>query len=142
MWHKAIWMGHQVRLELTRVGLLVELARHETERSVVVQLGEVEFCSLVCLISSESFSGHLVKASATEKIWRFWWPTLDFLSHFVVVIFLCWDLIPGFLWCCLVSEKYMQFCYVMRLYLDKVQSLFLSYIQRVRHTNVRYRTLA
>ena len=30
MWHKAIWMGHPMRLELTRVGLLVELANHYT----------------------------------------------------------------------------------------------------------------
>ena len=32
MWHKAIWKGHQMRLELTRVGLLVELANHYTTR--------------------------------------------------------------------------------------------------------------
>ena len=32
MWHKAIWKGHPVRLELTRVGLLVELANHYTTR--------------------------------------------------------------------------------------------------------------
>ena len=30
MWHKAIWKGHPVRLELTRVGLLVQLANHYT----------------------------------------------------------------------------------------------------------------
>ena len=28
MWHKAIWKGHPMRLELIRVGLLVELANH------------------------------------------------------------------------------------------------------------------
>ena len=32
MWHKAIWNGHPMRLELTRVGLLVELANHYTTR--------------------------------------------------------------------------------------------------------------
>ena len=32
MWHKAIWKGHPMRLELTRVGLLVELANHYTTR--------------------------------------------------------------------------------------------------------------
>ena len=31
MWHKAIWKGHPMRLELTRVGLLVELANHYTK---------------------------------------------------------------------------------------------------------------
>ena len=30
MWHKAIWKGHPMRLELTRVGLLVELADYYT----------------------------------------------------------------------------------------------------------------
>ena len=28
MWHKAIWKGHQMKLELTHVGLLVELANN------------------------------------------------------------------------------------------------------------------
>ena len=32
MWHKAIWKGHPMRLELTRVGLLVELANHYTTK--------------------------------------------------------------------------------------------------------------
>ena len=32
MWHKAIWKGHPMRLELTRVGLLAELANHYTTR--------------------------------------------------------------------------------------------------------------
>ena len=32
MWHKAIWKGHSMRLELTRVGLLVEFANHYTTR--------------------------------------------------------------------------------------------------------------
>ena len=30
MWHKAIWKGHPMRLELTRVGLLAKLANHYT----------------------------------------------------------------------------------------------------------------
>ena len=33
MWHKAIWKGHPMRLELSRVGLLVELANPYTARS-------------------------------------------------------------------------------------------------------------
>ena len=32
MWRKAIWKGHPMRLELTRVGLLVKLANHYTTR--------------------------------------------------------------------------------------------------------------
>ena len=31
MWYKAIWKGHPVRLELTRIGLVVELANHYTQ---------------------------------------------------------------------------------------------------------------
>ena len=36
MWHKAIWKGHPMRLELTRVGLLVELANHYTTRGAFI----------------------------------------------------------------------------------------------------------
>ena len=32
MWHKAEWMERPMRLELTRVGLLVELANHYTTK--------------------------------------------------------------------------------------------------------------
>ena len=32
MWHKALWKGHPMRRELTRVGLLAELANHYTTR--------------------------------------------------------------------------------------------------------------
>ena len=36
MWHKAIWKGHPMRLELIRVGLLVELANHYTTKGALV----------------------------------------------------------------------------------------------------------
>ena len=32
MWHKAEWMGRPMRLELTRVGLLVKLANRYTTK--------------------------------------------------------------------------------------------------------------
>ena len=32
MWHKAEWMGHSMRLELTLADLLVKLANHYTNR--------------------------------------------------------------------------------------------------------------
>ena len=35
MWHKAEWMGHPMRLELTRVGLLVYLANRYTIRGAL-----------------------------------------------------------------------------------------------------------
>ena len=44
MWHKAIWKGHPMRLELTRVGLLVELANHYTTRGA----SRVALVSLSC----------------------------------------------------------------------------------------------
>ena len=35
MWHKAKWMGRPMRLELTRVGLLVYLANRYTTRGAL-----------------------------------------------------------------------------------------------------------
>ena len=35
LWHKALWKGHPMRLELTRVGLLVQLANHYTTRGAL-----------------------------------------------------------------------------------------------------------
>ena len=36
MCHKAEWMGHPMRLELTRVGLLVKLANHYTTKGALI----------------------------------------------------------------------------------------------------------
>ena len=41
MWHKAEWMGHPMRLELTRVGLLVKLANRYTPKGVLIVFGIV-----------------------------------------------------------------------------------------------------
>ena len=38
MWHKAIWKGRPMRLELTRVGLLVELANRYTTKGAQIYL--------------------------------------------------------------------------------------------------------
>ena len=38
MWHKAKWKGHPMRRELTRVGLLVQLANHYTTRGAWLYL--------------------------------------------------------------------------------------------------------
>ena len=38
MYHKAAWIGHPMRIELTRVGLLVYLANHYTTRGTREQL--------------------------------------------------------------------------------------------------------
>ena len=36
MWHKAEWMEHQMRLEVTLTCLLVKLANHYTTRGAVL----------------------------------------------------------------------------------------------------------
>ena len=38
IWHKANWMGDPMRLELTRVGLLVKLANHYTTKDALNNL--------------------------------------------------------------------------------------------------------
>ena len=38
MWHKAEWMGHPMRLELTRVGLLVKLANRYTTKGALERM--------------------------------------------------------------------------------------------------------
>ena len=43
MQHKAAWMGHLVRIELTREGLLVYLANHYTTQSAQANLVSVFF---------------------------------------------------------------------------------------------------
>ena len=40
MWHKAEWMGHPMRIELTRVGLLVKLANRYTTKGTQVNVIE------------------------------------------------------------------------------------------------------
>ena len=41
MWHKAIWKGHPMRLELTRVGLLAEM--EEAVTKVIDTLTQEDF---------------------------------------------------------------------------------------------------
>ena len=38
MWHKAEWMGRPMRLELTRIGLLVQLANRYTTRGALTSI--------------------------------------------------------------------------------------------------------
>ena len=48
MWHKAEWMGRPMRLELTRVGLLVNLANRYTNRGAPdTQVENDSFCHLL-----------------------------------------------------------------------------------------------
>ena len=43
MWHKAEWMGHPMRLELTRVSLLVKLANHYNTKQFNSEVLEYSF---------------------------------------------------------------------------------------------------
>ena len=42
MWFKAVWIGRTIRLELTRQGLLAELANQYTTRGAQAQKGVKE----------------------------------------------------------------------------------------------------
>ena len=57
MWHKAEWMGRPMRLELTRVGLLVKLAnRYTTKRLIlkrIINVGHVHFKPFTCVQTNE-----------------------------------------------------------------------------------------
>ena len=48
MWHKAEWMGRPMRLEITRVGLLVKLANRYTTNGAQSYIYKIyvwtEFC--------------------------------------------------------------------------------------------------
>ena len=50
MWHKAEWMGRPMRLELTRVGLLVELANRYTTTYMIVPSGLFKLLSWQTLL--------------------------------------------------------------------------------------------
>ena len=65
MWHKAIWKGHPMRLELTRVGLLVELANHYTTR-VVAWCPKHQTAKWCCW-----FDGHSLTRPGSQKTWVF-----------------------------------------------------------------------
>ena len=53
MWHKAIWKGHSMRLEITSVGLLVELANHYTTRGA--HLSNVQTTSWAFSLSLKNY---------------------------------------------------------------------------------------
>ena len=73
MWHKAIWKGHPMRPELTRVGLLVELANHYTTTGAFVY---VCVCVCVCVCACVSFLFNL----------RFFWFICLFVCLFVCLL--------------------------------------------------------
>ena len=60
MWYRAIWKGHPMRLELTRVGLPVELANHYTTR------GAFRVCNCLCGVSSASVTRNNIDNTNTN----------------------------------------------------------------------------
>ena len=50
MWHKAEWMGRPMRLELTRVGLLVQLANRYTTRGAPKKyiIDNISYYTVIC----------------------------------------------------------------------------------------------
>ena len=57
MWHKAEWMGRPMRLELTRVGLLVYLANRYTTRGAHGCLLEVIYKALCFDVAQGRMNG-------------------------------------------------------------------------------------
>ena len=57
-WHKADWMGHPMRLELTLAGLLVKLANHYTTRGALylsIYLYLLKSCYITCTFNFDWF---------------------------------------------------------------------------------------
>ena len=66
MWHKAVWMVQQMRLELTREGLLVSLANRYTEvyRWSYEYFNQPSYNGLVSLFNGISALFRLLNAKA------------------------------------------------------------------------------
>ena len=54
MWHKVIWKGHPMRLELIRVGLLVEFANHYTTKGAL-DVNKVKRFQILLCFTNNSF---------------------------------------------------------------------------------------
>ena len=57
MWHKAEWMGRPMRLELTRVGLLVQLANRYTTRGTQAGVNLVIYKALCFNVAQGRMNG-------------------------------------------------------------------------------------
>ena len=57
MWHKAEWMGYPMRLELTRVGLLVKLANRYTTKGAHNGVGIVIYEALCFDVAQGRMNG-------------------------------------------------------------------------------------
>ena len=57
MWYKADWIGHPMRIELTRVGLLVKLANRYTTRGAPVEYPIVIYKALCFDVAQSRMNG-------------------------------------------------------------------------------------
>ena len=71
MWHKAEWMGHPMRLELTRVGLLVYLANRYTTIGArcSFQVSEFEIQSCYNFHFRTNIFGKCINLLISSKLW-------------------------------------------------------------------------
>ena len=76
MWHKAIWKGHPMRLELTRVGLQVKLANHYTTRGAFTN-AVIWMVSVLPLISNST--------SSLRRLWG------SFQAYQLQLVSLLWE---------------------------------------------------
>ena len=115
MWHKAIWKGHPMRLELTRVGLLVELANHYTTRGALCYFFWMIFFSH---LTKNLLKGRAVSQSAIIYI-SFWLGQSGFLLMRVSVTFLIRPSAPKItgtvevLWCHVFSISISRYLFYL-----------------------------
>ena len=103
MWHKAIWKGHPMRLELIRVGLLVQLANHYTTRVYVCHfLGQMLACAYLFVWSNLKFlyisqwlatqSYLVVYSFCVNLLHLLMWLIVSSLSTYSLHFLFCWVL--------------------------------------------------
>ena len=68
MWHKAEWIGHPMRIELTRVGLLVKLANRYTTRGALRRRGIVIYEALCFDVAQGRMNG-VPNETRTHSCW-------------------------------------------------------------------------
>ena len=87
MWHKANWMGHPMRLELTFADLLVKLVNHYTIRGALkLVLLLISTSKLLVLIYFKTIEGITVK--------KYWDLENKILIYKVIYSYL----LPGSIW--------------------------------------------
>ena len=84
MWHKAEWMGRPMRLELTRVGLLVNLANRYTTRGAHINT-HIYLCVYVSVCTKDDSQGFRVEFFITI-IHACQWDVTTEVEGWVVIV--------------------------------------------------------